>query len=175
MECQPNEHICLFHRATSAFFMPENAPNPPAAVHSPPPSSPAKYFHTPMPWNKNKLVSKANFLPKVRAITLDLRVSPGGERGRELDANMIKLPVNMAACNGAMLTNLIMGGVIKGEEWVAEAFHLGTLALALWHCPPTPLHPTHDCKTTPPAPTTYKQVHKKARVLCFMRAKPVSH
>lgn len=41
----------------------------------------------------------------------------------------------MTACNGAMLTNLIMRGVIKGEEWVAEAFHLGTLALALWHCP----------------------------------------
>lgn len=94
-------------------------------------------------------MSKANFLPKVRAITLDLRVSPGGERRRELNANMIKLPVNMTACNGAMLTNLIMGGVIKGEEWVAEAFHLGTLTLALWRCRPND-HAPHPNPPTPP-------------------------
>lgn len=106
-------------------------------------------------------MSKANFLPKVRAITLDLRVSPGGERRRELNANMIKLPVNMTACNGAMLTNLIMRGVIKGEEWVAEAFHLGTLALALWRCPPynDPATHTNACK----------------RSLSLLWTRPVSH
>lgn len=110
-------------------------------------------------------MSKANFLPKVRAITPDLRVSPGGECRRELNANMIKLPVNMTACNGAMLTNLIMRGVIKGEEWVAEAFHLGTLALALWRCPPYKDHQ--------PLPHTHTDACKRS--LCPIWTKPVPH